>query len=165
MCKEERRMSHHYCVSQREYRGRILENTFAYLWRGTIARFYPVHLSDTFISRRTRGSPWWTPWRILIWTRVDCDITRVCARVATRRAPGCGNTGWTSSPRRPIPSTISGSENSRACSRWKVREIAPWISPRWKSDVNECAATAVFCFIRKEKKKGKEKFANGIKLK
>lgn len=76
-----------------------------------------------FLSRRTRGSPWRTPWRIPIWTRDGYGITPACAHVAIRRAPVCGSTGSVSSPRLPIRLTISGSESWRACSRWKVRNF------------------------------------------
>jgi len=70
---------------------------------------------------RTKGSPWWTPWRILIWMRDGFDIIRACAHAVIRRAPVWDSTGWISSLRPPIRSTISGSESSRACSKWKVR--------------------------------------------
>lgn len=70
--------------------------------------------------RRTRGSLWWTPSRILISTREDWDTIRACALAVTPPVRAWGSTPATLNPLPRIPSTISGKGSSQACSRSKV---------------------------------------------
>lgn len=127
-------------ISRFIYKERLVANFFLLIldrWGSfPLARtcFYNTYRrsSDNY---RTRGSPWWTPWRILIWMRVGFDIIRACAHAVTRRAPAWDSTGWISSLQPPIRSTISGSESSRACSKWKVRNSQHSTKQRRKRNV------------------------------